>query len=116
MQEVAALLLCKLGGMSGTASEIAAVITAAGGGEPNEAQIATLISDVEGKDVSELLGLGMEKLKDVPMGGGGGGGGGGGVGGGGDGPKAAVKEVEEEVEEAPPAVDSEYLFIVTAST
>ena len=77
MQEVAALLLCKLGGMSGTASEIAAVITAAGGGEPNEAQIATLISDVEGKDVSELLGLGMEKLKDVPMGGGGGGGGGG---------------------------------------
>ena len=110
MQEVAALLLCKLGGMSGTASEIAAVITAAGGGEPNEAQIATLISDVEGKDVSELLGLGMEKLKDVPMGGGGGGGGGAG----GDGPKAAVKEVEEEVEEAPPAVDSE--FIVTSST
>jgi hypothetical protein len=34
MQEVVALLLlCKLGGISGTATEIAAVITATGGGD-----------------------------------------------------------------------------------
>jgi hypothetical protein len=32
-------------------SKIAAVITATGGGEPNEVQLQTLISDVEGKDV-----------------------------------------------------------------
>ena len=76
MIEVAALLLCKLGGQSGSAEEIAAVIAAAGG-EPDEAQIATLVGDLDGKDVSELLGIGMEKLKDVPMGGGGGGGTGG---------------------------------------
>jgi hypothetical protein len=41
MQEVVALLLCKLGGISGTASEIAAVITATGGGEPNERRTLT---------------------------------------------------------------------------
>ena len=71
MIEVAALLLCKLGGMSGSADEISAVISA-GGGKPDEARIATLAGDVEGKDVSELLGIGMGKLRDVPMGGGGG--------------------------------------------
>ncbi len=69
MQEVAALLLCKLGGMSGSAEEITAVIAAAGG-EANEAQIAALVGDVGDKDVNELLGAGMAKLKDVPMGGG----------------------------------------------
>ena len=78
MQEVAALLLCQLGGKSGSADDIKAVITAAGG-EPNDDQIAALVGDMEGKDVNELLSAGMEKLKDVPMGGGGGGGGGGGM-------------------------------------
>jgi hypothetical protein len=68
MREVAAL--SKLGGMSsGTASKVAAVITATGGGEPNEAQIAN------------TLRVRMLKLMDVPMRGGGGGGGR-------DGPKA----------------------------
>ena len=71
MQELAALLLCKLGGQSGSADEIKAVITAAGGTEPNDDQIATLVGDLEGKDINELLSAGMEKLKDVPMGGGG---------------------------------------------
>eukprot|EP00581_Thalassiosira_minuscula_P028203 CAMPEP_0183750900 /NCGR_PEP_ID=MMETSP0739-20130205/1398_1 /TAXON_ID=385413 /ORGANISM="Thalassiosira miniscula, Strain CCMP1093" /LENGTH=75 /DNA_ID=CAMNT_0025987045 /DNA_START=437 /DNA_END=660 /DNA_ORIENTATION=+ len=75
MQEVAALLLCKLGGKSGSADEIKEVIAAAGG-EPNEDQIAALVGDLDGKDVNELLAAGMGKLKDVPMGGGGGGGGG----------------------------------------
>ena len=70
MQELAALLLCKLGGQSGSADEIKAVISAAGG-EPNDDQIATLVGDLEGKDINELLSAGMEKLKDVPMGGGG---------------------------------------------
>ena len=69
MQEVAALLLCKLGGKAGSVDDIKAVITAAGG-EPNDDQIAALCGDVDGKDINELLGAGMEKLKDVPMGGG----------------------------------------------
>lgn len=75
MLEIAALLLCKLGGKGGSADEIKAVLEAAGQ-EANEDAIAKLTGDMDGKDVNELLAAGMEKLKDVPMGGGGGGGGG----------------------------------------
>jgi large subunit ribosomal protein LP2 len=77
MHEVAALMLCKLGGKAGSADDIKAVLTAAGA-EVNEDQLAKLIGDLEGKDINTLLAEGMAKLKDVPMGGGGGGGGGGG--------------------------------------
>ena len=79
MQEIAALMLCKLGGKGGSADEIKAVLEAAGV-EANEDQLTKLVGDVEGKDINELLAAGMEKLKDVPMGSGGGGGAGGGGG------------------------------------
>jgi large subunit ribosomal protein LP2 len=75
MHEVAALLLCKVGGKAGSADDIKAVLEAAGV-EVNEEQVTALVGDMDGKDVNELLAAGMEKLKDVPMGGGGGGGGG----------------------------------------
>ena len=94
MQEIAAYLLLKIAGKSGTSDEITAVVSA-GGGSVNEEALSTLVSDVEGKDINELLKTGMEKLKDVPMGGGGGGGGAAGGDGGGD----AVEEEKEEVEE-----------------
>lgn len=77
MIEVAALLLCKLGGKAGSADDIKAVLEAAGQ-EANDDAISKLTGDMDGKDINELLAAGMEKLKDVPMGGGGGGGGGGG--------------------------------------
>ena len=77
MSEVAALLLCKLGGKAGSADDIKAVLEA-GGAEVNEDAVTKLAGDMDGKDINELLAAGMEKLKDVPMGGGGGGGGGGG--------------------------------------
>ena len=76
MIEIAALLLCKLGGKDGSADDIKAVLEAAGV-EANDDAISKLTGDLDGKDVNELLAAGMEKLKDVPMGGGGGGGGGG---------------------------------------
>ncbi len=72
MLEIAALLLCKIGGKAGSADEIKAVLEAAGA-EVNEDALTKLSADMEGKDVNELLATGMEKLKDVPMGGGGGG-------------------------------------------
>ena len=72
MSEAAALLLCVLGGKGGSADDIKAIIEAAGG-EADDAKIAALTADMEGKDAVELLTAGMEKLKDVPMGGGGGG-------------------------------------------
>lgn len=79
MIEVAALLLCKLGGQSGSADEIKAVLEAAGL-EVNDEALTKLTGDVEGKDINELLAAGAEKIKDVPFGGGGGGGGGAGAG------------------------------------
>ncbi len=72
MSEAAALLLCVIGGKSGSADDIKAVLEAAGA-EVNEDKVAALTADLEGKDAIELLTAGMEKLKDVPMGGGGGG-------------------------------------------
>lgn len=72
MIEIAALVLCKLGGKSGSADDIKAVLEAAGA-EVNEDQLTKLAGDMDGKDINELLATGMEKMKDVPMGGGGGG-------------------------------------------
>ena len=72
MIEVAALLLCKIGGKAGSADDIKAVLEAAGA-EVDEDKITALTGDMDGKDINELLAAGMEKLKDVPMGGGGGG-------------------------------------------
>jgi large subunit ribosomal protein LP2 len=73
MSEVAAFLLCKLGGKAGSTDDIKAVLEA-GGVNVNEANVSTLTGDMEGKDINEVLAAGMEKLKNVPMGGGGGGG------------------------------------------
>ena len=96
MIEIAAFMLCKLGGKEGSAADIKAVLEAAGVTEISDDEIAKLTGDVAGKDLDAMLAEGMEKLKDVPMGGGGGGGG---VGGGGGGDAAAVEEKEEEKEE-----------------
>jgi ribosomal protein L12E/L44/L45/RPP1/RPP2 len=98
MKELAALMLLKIAGKSGSAEEITAVLVA-GGGEADEAAISTLLEDVGDKDLSELLATGMGKLKDVPMGGSGGGGGGGGGGSGGDAGAEEEKEEEKPVEE-----------------
>eukprot|EP00934_Nitzschia_sp_Nitz4_P008064 Nitzschia sp. Nitz4//scaffold5_size260463//164790//165229//NITZ4_000995-RA/size260463-processed-gene-0.84-mRNA-1//1//CDS//3329555379//8054//frame0 len=97
MYEVAALLLCKLGGKSGSADEIKAVLEAAGR-EADEDAISKLTGDLDGKDINELLEAGMGKLKDVPMGGGGGGGGGAAAGGADAAPAEEEKEEEEEEE------------------
>merc|ERR1712071_194914 len=94
MQEVAAYLLCLLGGKDASADNVAAVI-AASGAEADSDKIAQLVGDLEGKDVNELLADGMGKLKDVPMGGSGGGGGAAAAAGG----AAAAEEVVEEEEE-----------------
>ncbi|EEC44772.1 predicted protein [Phaeodactylum tricornutum CCAP 1055/1] len=98
MIEIAALLLCKLGGQGGSSDEVKAVIEAAGL-EANEEQLAKLIGDMEGKDVNELMAAGSEKIKDVPFGGGGGGGGGAGDGGGAGAIEEAKPEEKEEEEE-----------------
>jgi large subunit ribosomal protein LP2 len=98
MHEVAALLLCKLGGKSGSADEVKEVLTAAGL-EANEDALTKLLGDLEGKDMNEILAAGAEKIKDVPFSGGGSGGGGGGGDGGDAGPAEIVSESAPEEEE-----------------
>ena len=74
MQEVAAYCLLVLGGNdSPSADDIKGVLTAAGA-EPSDDSISALVGDLEGKSINDLLAAGMEKVKDIPMGGGGGGG------------------------------------------
>jgi len=98
MQEIAALLLCKLGGQEGSADEVKAVLEAAGL-SANEDQLTKLLGDLDGKDVNELLAAGAAQIKDVPFGGGGGGGGGGAAAGAAAGAAPVVEEKEEEKEE-----------------
>jgi large subunit ribosomal protein LP2 len=94
MIEAAAYLLCKLGGKARSAADIKAILEAAGVTAINKEVLAQFTSDVDGKDVNELLATGVAKIKDVPFGGGGGGGGGSNA------PAAeAVKEEEPEEEE-----------------
>ena len=96
MKEPAAYAMCVLGGKaSPTAADVKAVIEAAGG-TADEEQLTALCAAMEGKSFAEMCAAGMEKIKDVPMGGGGGGGSGGG---GGDGGGAAAAEPEPEEEE-----------------
>ena len=78
MIEIAALVLCKLGGKSGSADDIKAVLTAAGIEAHDDDAITKLTGDLAEKDMDALLAEGMEKIKDIPIGGSGGGGGGGG--------------------------------------
>lgn len=96
MKELAALMLCSLGGKGCSADDIKVVLEAAGV-EVDEDKVSALVGDMEGKSIDEVLAAGMEKVKDVPLGGGGSGGGGGGAAAGGA--AAAVEQKEEEVEE-----------------
>lgn len=62
MKHIAAYLLCVLGGnASPSADDVTAVITAAGG-EADEAQLSLFFSEIEGKNVDELLAEGRTAL------------------------------------------------------
>eukprot|EP00605_Chrysophyceae_sp_TOSAG23-4_P001645 GSChrysophyteH1.ASY1.ANO1.1806.1 assembled CDS len=72
MKYIAAYALCVVGGnATPDVNDIVKVIQAAGG-EADEDAIGTLIGDMAGKDIHELLAAGEEKVKG--MGGGSGGG------------------------------------------
>ena len=70
MKHIAAYLMLKLAGKDATADEVTSVITA-GGGTVDDASLEAMLADLAGKDVNELLAGGMDKLKDVKIGGGG---------------------------------------------
>mmetsp|Transcript_13092 Transcript_13092/g.28690 ORF Transcript_13092/g.28690 Transcript_13092/m.28690 type:complete len:117 (+) Transcript_13092:109-459(+) len=95
MKELAIYLLLKLGGTeSPTKDDIEKALSSVGV-EIDSERCDKLLTDLEGKDLAELMETGSGML--ATFGGGGGGGGGGGAGG--DGGGAAEEEKEEEKEE-----------------
>ena len=72
MKHLAAYLLLGLGGnTSPSAADVKAVLESVGI-EADESRLETLISELEGKDINELIASGSEKLASVPSGGAGG--------------------------------------------
>ncbi|KAF2663004.1 ribosomal protein 60S [Lophiostoma macrostomum CBS 122681] len=103
MKHLAAYLLLGLGGnTSPSASDIKGVLESVGI-EADDDRLDKLVSELEGKDIQELISEGSAKLASVPSGGGGGGGAAaGGAAAGGDAPaeEAKAEEKEEEKEES----------------
>ncbi|KAF2085578.1 ribosomal protein 60S [Saccharata proteae CBS 121410] len=72
MKHLAAYLLLTLGGnTSPSAADIKAVLESVGV-EADSERLDKLISELEGKDINELIAEGSEKLASVPSGGAGG--------------------------------------------
>ncbi|KAL8136756.1 hypothetical protein V2J09_002757 [Rumex salicifolius] len=72
MKVVAAYLLAVLGGNTCPSAEDIKNILGSVGAEADEDRIELLLSQVKGKDITELIASGREKLASVPAGGGGG--------------------------------------------
>ncbi|KAJ4344065.1 60S acidic ribosomal protein P2 [Ascochyta clinopodiicola] len=100
MKHLAAYLLLGLGGnTSPSAADVKAVLESVGI-EADESRLDSLISELEGKDINELIASGSEKLASVPSGGAGGAapsaGGAAAAGGAADAPAEEAKEEEKE--------------------
>ncbi|KAF0699487.1 Aste57867_9957 [Aphanomyces stellatus] len=69
MRHVAAFLLVVLGGnTTPSAADVEKVITAVGG-EVDSEKLETLLKEVEGKDIYEVIAEGQKKLANVSIGG-----------------------------------------------
>ncbi|MCJ1449003.1 MAG: 60S acidic ribosomal protein P2 [Stictis urceolatum] len=98
MKHLAAYLLLGLGGnTSPSASDIKGVLESVGV-EADDERLDKLISELKGKDISELISEGSTKLASVPSGGGGGGGGTAAAAGGAAAPAEEAKEEKKEEE------------------
>ncbi|GAB2214865.1 hypothetical protein Droror1_Dr00019230 [Drosera rotundifolia] len=72
MKVIAAYLLAVLGGNSSPSPDEIKNILGSVGAEADDERIELLLSEVSGKDITELIAAGREKLASVPAGGGGG--------------------------------------------
>ncbi|KAJ4287382.1 60S acidic ribosomal protein P2 [Kalmusia sp. IMI 367209] len=101
MKHLAAYLLLGLGGnTSPSASDIKGVLESVGS-EADDERLEKLLSELEGKDINELIASGSEKLASVPSGGAGGAASGGAAtGGAAPAEEAKAEEKEEEKEES----------------
>ncbi|XP_061340708.1 large ribosomal subunit protein P2A-like [Gastrolobium bilobum] len=71
MKVIAAYLLAVLGGNSSPSADDLKNILGSVGAEAEDEKIELLLTEVEGKDIAELIASGREKLASVPSGGGG---------------------------------------------
>uniref|UniRef100_A0A2P2JPE3 Uncharacterized protein n=1 Tax=Rhizophora mucronata TaxID=61149 RepID=A0A2P2JPE3_RHIMU len=71
MKVVAAYLLAVLGGNVNPCADDLKDILGSVGAEADDDRIELLLSEVKGKDITELIAAGREKLASVPAGGGG---------------------------------------------
>ncbi|KAL9046717.1 MAG: hypothetical protein Q9214_000515 [Letrouitia sp. 1 TL-2023] len=103
MKHLAAYLLLTLGGNNSPSADDVKGVLGSVGIEADEDRLDKLISELEGKNLQELIAEGSGKLASVPSGGGGGGGGAGPAATGGGDAAAAAEEKpakEEEKEES----------------
>ncbi|EAQ89243.1 hypothetical protein CHGG_05862 [Chaetomium globosum CBS 148.51] len=99
MKHLAAYLLLGLGGnASPSAADIKAVLESVGI-EADDERLEKLLSELEGKDINELIAEGSSKLASVPSGGGGGGAAAAGAAAGGAAEEAPKEEAKEEEKE-----------------
>ncbi|XP_020552528.1 60S acidic ribosomal protein P2B-like [Sesamum indicum] len=70
MKVVAAYLLAVLGGNTSPSADNLKDILSSVGAEADDDRIELLLSQVKGKDITELIAAGREKLASVPAGGG----------------------------------------------
>ncbi|XP_050106263.1 60S acidic ribosomal protein P2B-like [Malus sylvestris] len=70
MKVIAAYLLSVLGGKNTPSANDLKDILASVGAEADDDRIQLLFSEIEGKDITELIASGREKLASVPAGGG----------------------------------------------
>ena len=100
MKHLAAYLLLSLGGNTApSAADVKKVLDSVGI-EADSDRLDKLISELEGKDVNELIAAGSEKLASVPSGGAGGPPAAGGAAAGGAAEDKAEEKKEEEAEES----------------
>ena len=99
MKHIAAYLLLQIGGNTSPSAKDIKKVLGAVGIDADDDRLETLLSELSGKDVNELIAEGSSKLASVPSGGGGGGGGAVAVSGGGGGAAAAAAEEKKEEKE-----------------
>ncbi|KAL8214345.1 hypothetical protein R6Q57_003794 [Mikania cordata] len=71
MKVVAAYLLALLGGNTSPSADDLKNILGSVGADADEDRIELLLKEIKGKDITELIAAGREKLASVPSGGGG---------------------------------------------
>ncbi|KAM4055208.1 ribosomal protein [Hirsutella rhossiliensis] len=100
MKHLAAYLLLGVGGNASPSAKDVKKVLAAVGIEADDERLKQLISELEGKDINELIASGSEKLASVPSGGAGGAAAGGAAAGGAAAAPAEEAKKEEEKEES----------------